>query len=178
MFQIFPESGQKCGLDPEKQKQFVKDYEELKKNLKEDEEIYFVDAVHPQHQSEALCGWIKKGETKTLQTTGKQLRLHFAGAINLSGLKCLMQEHKTVDAEAMIDFFKKLYRLRLENEFDMRKIPTFALFCIAPILDRDCFNPHKIRDFSFVKFIFQSQSVYQDNQIKLRQTIIKPREKC
>ena len=95
-------------LDPEKQKQFLKEYEELKKNLKAGEEIHFVDAVHPQHQSEALCGWIKKGEKKTLQTTGKQLRLHFAGSICLTGMKCWVEEYKTVNAEAMIDFFKKL----------------------------------------------------------------------
>ena len=95
-------------LDPEQQKQFIKGYEELKKSLKKDEEIYFADAVHPQHQSEALCGWIKRGEKKTLQTTGKQLRLHFVGAINLTKMKCVTQEYKTVDTEAMIDFFKKL----------------------------------------------------------------------
>ncbi|MEM7175076.1 MAG: IS630 family transposase [Chlamydiota bacterium] len=95
-------------LAPEKQKEFLKEYEELKRNVRVGEEIYFVDAVHPQHQSEALCGWIKKGEKKTLQTTGKQLRLHFAGAICLTGMKCWVEEYKTVDAEAMIDFFKKL----------------------------------------------------------------------
>ncbi|WP_281069555.1 hypothetical protein [Candidatus Rhabdochlamydia oedothoracis] len=38
----------------------------LKETLNPDEEIYFIDAVHPEHQSQAVCGWIKKGVQKTL----------------------------------------------------------------------------------------------------------------
>jgi transposase len=95
-------------LDPEKQKVFIEKYEELKKSLKSGEEIYFVDAVHPEHQSQAVCGWIKKGVQKTLQTSGKQLRLHFAGALCLSGMQIFTREYETVDAEAMMDFFKGL----------------------------------------------------------------------
>jgi transposase len=95
-------------LDPEKQRVFIEQYTALKETLKPDEEIYFVDAVHPEHQSQAVCGWIKKGVQKTLQTSGKQLRLHFAGALCLTGMKIFAEEYKTVDAEAMIDFFKKL----------------------------------------------------------------------
>ena len=95
-------------LDPEKQKEFLESYRELKKRLEPGEEIHFVDAVHPQHQSEAICGWIKKGTQKTLQTTGKQLRLHFAGSVCLEGMKSFIQEYETVNAEAMIDFFTKL----------------------------------------------------------------------
>jgi len=95
-------------LDSEKQKRFIEEYKQLKEKLKPDEEIYFVDAVHPQHQSETLCGWIKKGNQKTLQTTGKQLRLHFSGAICLSKMSCFTKEYNTIDAEAMIDFFSHL----------------------------------------------------------------------
>lgn len=95
-------------LDPEKQRIFIEQYTDLKKTLKADEEIYFIDAVHPEHQSQAVCGWIKKGVQKTLQTSGKQLRLHFAGALCLTGMKIFAEEYETVDADAMIDFFKKL----------------------------------------------------------------------
>jgi len=95
-------------LDPEKQRVFIEQYEALKQNIKPDEEIYFIDAVHPEHQSQAVCGWIKKGVQKTLQTSGKQLRLHFVGALCLSGMKIFTEEYETVDADAMIDFFKKL----------------------------------------------------------------------
>ena len=95
-------------IDPEKQRVFIEQYEALKQTLKPDEEIYFIDAVHPEHQSQAVAGWIKKGVQKTLQTSGKQLRLHFTGALCLSGMKIFAEEYETVDADAMIDFFKKL----------------------------------------------------------------------
>lgn len=97
-------------LNPASQAVFIEEYKELKAGLKKDEEIYFVDAVHPEHQSQAVCGWIKKGEQKTLQTTGKQVRLHFAGALCLSGMKVVSKEYDTVDADAMIDFFRDLER--------------------------------------------------------------------
>lgn len=95
-------------LDTEKQKAFVEKYENLKKGLPCEEEIYFVDAVHPEHQSQPVCGWIKKGVQKTLQTSGKQLRLHFAGALCLTSMQIVTKEYGTVDADAMIDFFKRL----------------------------------------------------------------------
>lgn len=95
-------------LNPERQKEFVEEYKALKNRLHPCEEIYFVDAVHPEHQSQASRGWIQKGEQKTLQSTGKQLRLHLAGALCLDGIKIVTREYDTVDADAMIEFFKAL----------------------------------------------------------------------
>ncbi|CCB85135.1 putative uncharacterized protein [Parachlamydia acanthamoebae UV-7] len=51
-------------LDPGKQENFIQAYECLKASLKEDEEIFFMDAVHSEFQSKAVCGWIKKGRSK------------------------------------------------------------------------------------------------------------------
>jgi transposase len=45
-----------------------------------------------------------------LQTSGKQLRLHFAGAIELTSMQVVCSEYETVDANAIIDFFQKLER--------------------------------------------------------------------
>lgn len=95
-------------VDPAKQAAFISFYEELKKNMTSSEEIYFGDAVHPEHQSQSVCGWIKKGEEKTIQTTGKQRRLHFAGAISLQSMQVFTQEYSQIDADAMVDFLKKL----------------------------------------------------------------------
>ncbi|MGX9853821.1 helix-turn-helix domain-containing protein, partial [Enterobacter hormaechei subsp. steigerwaltii] len=55
-------------LNPERQEAFIEMYEALKKSLKEDDELCFMDAVHPEFQSKAVCGWIKSGEIKTLPT--------------------------------------------------------------------------------------------------------------
>lgn len=95
-------------LDLAKQEAFIKAYEELKKTISEEEEIYFSDATHPQYQSQEACGWIRKGETKTLPTTGMQQRLHFAGAICLKEMKIVVKEYATIDRFSIIDFFKHL----------------------------------------------------------------------
>ncbi len=47
-------------LDLEKQAQFIKEQEALKAGLQNSEEIYFFDAVHPDYQSQSVCGWIPK----------------------------------------------------------------------------------------------------------------------
>lgn len=93
-------------LDLEKQQAFINAYESLKLNLPQNEEIYFMDAVHPEFQSKAVCGWIKKGEVKTLPTTSAQYRMHFVGAINLKQMEVFAQEYETINAESVIVFLK------------------------------------------------------------------------
>ena len=95
-------------LDPERQEAFIRAYEALKGTLKEDDELFFMDAVHPEFQSKAVCGWIKRGEIKTLPTTSAQYRMHFIGALALEGMKVFAQECETVDADSMVTFFKDL----------------------------------------------------------------------
>jgi len=104
-------------LNKELQEKFIKEYEKLKRNLKSTEIILFSDAVHPEYQSQAVCGWIKKGTEKTLQTTAKQTRMHIAGAINISNLEVITQEYKTINNETMIEFFKSI-----ESRFEASKI--------------------------------------------------------
>src|SRR5579871_3833465 len=94
--------------NPQAQSRFVEEYTKLKESLPPDAEIYFSDAVHPQHQSQAVCGWIKKGKTKTLQTSGKQKRVHFIGALRLDGMKIIAREYETIDSSATIDFLKQI----------------------------------------------------------------------
>jgi len=95
-------------IDPEKQEAFIKKYEELKDALKPGEQILFMDAVHPEYQSQLAYGWILKGKTKTLGTTTKQERVHFVGAIELKNLNIIAKEYETVNSSHMIDFLKNL----------------------------------------------------------------------
>jgi transposase len=95
-------------LDPVKQEAFIKKYEELKATIPEDHQIYFLDAVHPEFQSQAVCGWIKKGEIKTLPTTNKQYRLHFIGAIALKDMEVVAKEYEAINGENTIEFLKVL----------------------------------------------------------------------
>jgi transposase len=108
-------------LDPEKQEAFVKKYHELKGQLKDGELILFMDATHPEYQSQSSYGWILKGEIKTLTTTTKQERVHFLGAIELNQMQIVAQEYETVNADSTVDFLK-----RLEE-----KIPASKIYLIC-----------------------------------------------
>jgi len=62
---------------------WISAYYKLKQSLKKDETICFVDGVHPTHNTQLSCGWIKKGERKEIcSNTGRQ-RLNISGAVDL-----------------------------------------------------------------------------------------------
>ena len=63
------------------------------------------DGIGRQAEVTFVVAVLEEGESTTLQTTGKQLRLHFSGALSLSSMKLVIQEYDTVDADAIIHFF-------------------------------------------------------------------------
>jgi len=95
-------------LDEEKQQLFIKTYEALKATLSPDEIIMFMDAVHPEYQSQAVAGWMPKAEVKTLATTNAQFRLHLNGAIDLQTMDIFTREYDTINGASIISFFTEL----------------------------------------------------------------------
>jgi len=95
-------------VDPEKQQQFAVYYEHLKSQATDKTPIYFVDSVHPQHQTKLSYGWIKRGFRKNIATTGKQKRLNFMGGLCLSGYKLIIQKSEKVDAQSIKRFLSKM----------------------------------------------------------------------
>ena len=92
----------------EQQKKWIEEYEKLKSGLKEDETICFMDGVHPTHNTQLAFGWIKKGVRKELAANSGRSRLNLSGAIDLISQKLHIQEDKTLNAEATIQFLKKI----------------------------------------------------------------------
>jgi len=94
-------------LDEQKQQEFIEYYNELKQNTDDTNSvIMFMDAVHPEYQSQAVYGWIPKGETKTLPTTNTQFRLHLNGAINLNTMDIFTREYDTIEPNQSYHFLK------------------------------------------------------------------------
>ncbi len=94
--------------DAAAQQKFIETYEKLNNSLENNEEIVFLDSVHPTHQTRLTYGWIKKGTRKELPTTAGQKRVNLVGALNLSHMTLITQEYDTINAEAIICFFKRL----------------------------------------------------------------------
>lgn len=94
---------------PEQQEQFIKYYVELKATLSEEDGIMFMDSCHPSMATKLSYGWIKKGQSKPIETTASRTRINLVGAINLSDIsKPVVCSYTTVDGESIVDFLKQI----------------------------------------------------------------------
>jgi len=91
-----------CKANVEKQEEFVKEYQELKNKLQKDDQIYFMDGVHPQHNTIASYGWIKKGTNKQLKTNNGRKRTNINGALNLQTKELVFVEDERINSQTMI----------------------------------------------------------------------------
>jgi len=91
-----------CKANLEKQEEFVKQYKDLKENLTKEDQIYFMDGVHPQHNTIASYGWIKKGQTKHLKTNNGRQRTNINGALNLQTKELFYVEDERINSQTMI----------------------------------------------------------------------------
>jgi transposase len=90
------------------QKRWIDWYENLKKALRDNEKILFLDGVHPTHAVRFACGWIKRGERREIPTNGSQKRLNILGALDLEEMAIHTQEYDTINADAIIAFLSYL----------------------------------------------------------------------
>lgn len=100
-------------LDPKQQQEFIKQYHELKTKVStslQKEVILFLDGVHPDHQTQATYGWMKKGSKLAIKTTAKQLRLHYMGAINVANDKIthITKSYEKINSNSIADFLGEI----------------------------------------------------------------------
>ena len=62
----------------------------------------FADAVHPQHNTIAAYGWIKRGQERELKTNSGRERLNLHGALNAESYQVTVIESDTVDRNSTI----------------------------------------------------------------------------
>jgi len=99
--------------DTKKQEEFLKKYRETKAQLNPDDQVYFLDSTHPQHNTLPSYGWILKGNAneKFVKTNSGRDRLNLSGALNLKTKTAVARSEKTIDKFATIKLLKKLERL-------------------------------------------------------------------
>lgn len=95
-----------------KQQQFLSVYEEIKENLNPNDQIYFADSTHPEHNTKPSYGWILRGKTndKFVKTNTGRERLNLNGALNLHNKTAVVLEEETVNSGATIRLFRRLER--------------------------------------------------------------------
>jgi transposase len=90
------------------QKEWLAEYEKLRKDLPTNETICFMDGVHPTHNVQAAYGWIKRGVCKEIAANTGRSRLNISGAIDIVTHNVVVQEDETLNAESTIKFFQKI----------------------------------------------------------------------
>ncbi len=107
-FDYKPPSRIPAQADTDKQQKFINEYNQLQSDLLPNEAVYFVDAVHPEHQSKPAYGWIKRGEKIALKSSTGRQRVNIHGAINLENFDCPFVESVTVDSDSTIALLRKI----------------------------------------------------------------------
>lgn len=68
--------------DADLQRRFAAKLKKLRKQLKETEALYFLDATHPTHNTRAGYGWIEKGKEYAMPSNSGRQRVNINGAMN------------------------------------------------------------------------------------------------
>lgn len=100
--------------DPARQKEFLDNLEKLKESKEAADKVYYLDGVHPQHNSQAACGWILKGKEKKLKSNTGRKRINLNGALDADTHEVIIREDPTINAESTIALLKTLEEKNLE----------------------------------------------------------------
>jgi transposase len=106
--------------DIDAQLEFINAYNKLKKKKKENDRIYFMDGVHPLHNSQPAYGWIRKGTDMVLQSNTGRERLNLNGAYNIEDHTAVVQEAESINAQSTVRLLEEM----------MRKQPLGLLYII------------------------------------------------
>jgi transposase len=94
--------------DLEMQAAFIDYFNSLRESMGEDDKLYFLDGVHPQHNSQAGHGWIRKGEKRELKSNTGRKRVNLNGALDVDTHEVIIREDDTLNAESAINLFKMI----------------------------------------------------------------------
>ncbi|NOY73961.1 MAG: IS630 family transposase [Gammaproteobacteria bacterium] len=94
--------------DIDAQEVFAKQYEAFMLEKSDDIEVLFIDAVHPEHNTLAACGWIKSGQKRELKTNSGRQRLNLHGAINAETYEVTVIESGMVNTDSTIQLLEIL----------------------------------------------------------------------
>ena len=99
--------------DPVATMQYLQRYEEIRRTSFP---LYFMDGVHPQHNSRPSHGWILKGTSKALLSNTGRRRLNVNGAINIDTKDLIIDIGDTVNAQSAIILFEKILKKHKSDE--------------------------------------------------------------
>ena len=94
--------------DAEKQRAFLQEYQQLKEQMNSDDELLFMDGVHPQHNPISGHAWILKGQEKEIPTNTGRKRININGAININSYDAIAREDERINAQSTVELLKQI----------------------------------------------------------------------
>ena len=95
--------------DREAQETLVHCYEKFMETKDDNVEVLFLDAVHPEHNTLASYGWMKKGKPRKLSTNSGRQRLNLHGAINVETLEITLIESAAINRDSTVQLLDQEY---------------------------------------------------------------------
>jgi len=96
--------------DQKAQKAFIDQYAKLKEGKSKHDRIWFLDAVHPLHNSQPAYGWLKKGFNYTIQSNTGRQRVNINGAYNIEDHNVVIQESECINAQSTVALLEKMLK--------------------------------------------------------------------
>ena len=88
--------------DLEAQQQFLNEYFKLKEELEGGDNIYFLDATHPTHNTRPSMGWILKGSEKLVKSNTGRDRLNLNGALNAKTHEIVLRDDEKINSTSTV----------------------------------------------------------------------------
>lgn len=103
--------------DLEAQQSFVHAFEILMDTLSEDEAVFFLDAVHPQHNTRSAYGWIARGQEKEIPSNSGRKHLNINGAINAQNpSELIYRTDERINAQSTWELYQQIQLLHSEKQ--------------------------------------------------------------
>jgi transposase len=96
-------------FDEAEQNAFLAELRPFLQEITTNEAVYFVDAVHPQHNTRSTYAWVKRGEKKAVPTNSGRRRININGAMNAhQPQEVIVVEAETINAQSTIELYEKI----------------------------------------------------------------------
>ena len=92
----------------ELQQAYLNLLDEILKNKGEHDVHYYLDGVHPQHNTQLVYGWIKKGQDKVVKSNSGRQRININGALNADTLEVVIRTDDTINTQSTLKLFEML----------------------------------------------------------------------
>ena len=69
---------------------------------------YYLDGVHPQHNTQLAYGWVKRGQDKLVKSNSGRQRININGALNAETLEVVIRTDDRINAQSTLKLFETL----------------------------------------------------------------------